>query len=404
MTIDKRRYSKLLAKVAEDLDIPPSKYRDAVERYQAVGRWLEAGEYPCAGTPDIYPQGSFRLGTVVRPIRHGVESDYDIDLVCQLPIPRHLTDAGSVKLMVGQRINEHDVYRQMRDKEGKRCWTLQYAEKDGIGFHLDILPAVPKKQSLSATAISITNKDGNTYRWSTSDPKGYAYWFDQKNRRAFDQVQWEQKQLIQSRAAGVYASVEDVPDQLVRTPLQRTIQIFKRHRDSKFNGSQRTKHAPISIIITTLTAQLYSGELDVFSALSAIVSKLHAFASLVDSDFVHGTSQTSNLISRTPDGKWYIGNPVNPEENFADRWHEDNHARARSFFWWVASVKKDLVDIVGSGSADMARSQLIATLGASVVANHIGLIVPAPATPSQPPRVTISRPARPWGPNARHGG
>ena len=32
------------------------------------------------------------------------------------------------------------------------------------------------------------------------------------------------------------ASVDDVPDQLVRTPLQRSIQIMKRHRDVMFNG------------------------------------------------------------------------------------------------------------------------------------------------------------------------
>ena len=404
MTLDKRKYSKVLEKVAEDLDIPPSKYRDAVERYQAVGRWLETGKYPCTGIPDIHPQGSFRLGTVVRPVKRGVESDYDIDLVCQLPIPRHLTDARSVKLMVGRRINEHETYKQLRDKEGKRCWTLQYAERDGIGFHLDILPAVPKNQLPSETAISITNKHGNTYHWSTSDPKGYANWFDQRNKRAFDQVQWAQKQFIQSRAAGVYASVEDVPDQLVRTSLQRTVQILKRHRDMKFNDGQIVEHAPISIIITTLAAQLYGGELDVFSALSAVVLKLDAFASLVDSGFVRSNSHSSNLISRTHDGKWYIGNPVNPEENFADRWHEENHARARSFFWWVASVKKDLVDIVSGGNADTARSRLIATLGASVVANHVGLIAPASANPSKPPRVRITRPTRPWGPNERNRG
>ena len=38
------------------------------------------------------------------------------------------------------------------------------------------------------------------------------------------------------------------------------------------------------------------------------------------------------LIRRLPDGTWYVGNPVNPAENFADRWHEDGHVRARAFF------------------------------------------------------------------------
>ena len=73
--------NSILQDIAEELDIPPSKYQQAVERYTSVGKWLEGGHYPgSTGTPAIYPQGSFRLGTVVRPIRDGVETDYDIDL------------------------------------------------------------------------------------------------------------------------------------------------------------------------------------------------------------------------------------------------------------------------------------------------------------------------------------
>ena len=143
MVIDRAKYSRFLNNVAADLDIPPGKYQDAVDRYQAVGRWLEGGRYPdCTDVPSIYPQGSFRLGTVVRPLRDGVEADYDIDLVCELPIAKHRTDARSVKAMAGERLREHHRYRRLLDREGKRCWTLKYAEQDGIGFHLDVLPSI----------------------------------------------------------------------------------------------------------------------------------------------------------------------------------------------------------------------------------------------------------------------
>ena len=78
MTVDTGKYPEFLELVASDIDIPPTKYQDAVDRYQAVGRWLEAGDYSgFSGQPSIYPQGSFRLGTVVRPIRHGIEASYD---------------------------------------------------------------------------------------------------------------------------------------------------------------------------------------------------------------------------------------------------------------------------------------------------------------------------------------
>ena len=387
-----------LEKAAEEIDIPPGKYRDAVNRYEAVGRWLEEGQYPGGvGEPSIYPQGSFRLGTVVRPIRGGVEADYDIDLVCELPIAKQQTGARSVKMGVRDRLYEHDKYRTMLDEEGKRCWTLEYAEQDSIGFHLDVLPSVPDSGggSLDTSSIVITSKQGETYNWAASNPKGYGKWFDERNRGAFVRVLTEQKRSMLSRTSGIYASVDDVPDQLVRTPLQRSIQIMKHHRDVNFNNERNNGYAPISIIITTLAARLYQGDPDVYSALKGIITQLHAHAVLVDNRTVDRRIAPESQIRRTPEGKWYIGNPANPEENFADRWHEDNHARARAFFSWVEAFKKDFVDILTAVEPEMVRNRLAAALGTSVVSSRLGLIVPAAAAFS-PPKIHISTPAKPW--------
>ena len=397
MDIDKAKYSRFLENVAADLDIPPAKYQEAVDRYQAVGRWLEGGRYPdCTGVPSIYPQGSFRLGTVVRPLRDGIEADYDIDLVCELPIAKHRTDARSVKAMVGDRLREHHRYRKLLEREGKRCWTLEYAERDGIGFHLDVLPAVPDLRFFRNTSIAITNKLGGVYDWSASDPQGYGQWFDARNRAAFERVLMEQKRSIQARAATVYASVDDVPDQLVRTALQRSVQIMKRHRDVMFNDARSNGHAPISIIITTLAAEMYQGERDLHSVLIGIVSRLSSFAGLVDRRFAVPSGALAGLIRRTPDGKWHVANPVNPEENFADRWHEEEHARARAFFQWVAALKEDFIDVLHARRVAEVRKRFSAALGASAVTSHLGLIVPAEAAVSGFPKIHISRPAKPW--------
>ena len=266
-----------------------------------------------------------------------------------------------------------------------------------IGFHLDVLASVPDGRGLLDTSIAITNKNGATYHWSASNPKGYGDWFDKKNQGAFELVLVEQKRSIQSRASTIYLSVDDVPDQLVRTPLQRSIQIMKRHRDLSFNSGTKNEFMPISIIITTLAAHLYSREPDVFSALTGIVSKLSAYAGLVDNGAVDGTLVPGNLIARTPDGKWYIENPADPAENFADRWHEKNHARARAFFSWVKALKVDLVDILTSGRLETVRRRLTAVLGASVVSSHIGLIATTPVAAFTPPKIKIAEPAKPWG-------
>lgn len=397
MTIDIRKYSAFLEQVAGEIDIQPGKYQDAVNRYRAVGRWLEEGSYPgCSSELSIYPQGSFRLGTVVRPIRNGIEACYDIDLVSEMPLRKDRTTAQAVKSMVGDRLRENTTYKRLLDPEGRRCWMLEYAEQDGVGFHLDVLPAVLDGGGLLSTALAITNKDGSAYSWSASDPRGYGAWFDSRNASAFIRVQLEQKQKIQRDAPLVFASIDTVPDQLVRTPLHRAIHLMKRHRDLRFNHHERIEYAPISIIITTLAAHLYGNELDEYSALSGIVRKLQGHAALVENRAIEGSLAALGLIQRRPDGKWYIGNPVNPAENFADRWHEDNHARARAFFAWVDALQKDLLNILEETNPRLLKEHLGRVLGTAAVTRHLDILaLPAPMIDT-PPRIHITGAAKPW--------
>jgi hypothetical protein len=57
---------------------------------------------------------------------------------------------------------------------------------DYTGFHLDVLPAVADRSGLLSTVLAITDKDGSTYSWSASDPRGYGAWFDDRNKVAFE--------------------------------------------------------------------------------------------------------------------------------------------------------------------------------------------------------------------------
>ena len=181
-------------------------------------------------------------------------------------------------------------------------------------------------------------------------------------------------------------------DQLVRTPLQRSIQLMKRHRDLRFNHRERIDYAPISIIITTLAAHLYENESEVYSALSGIVAKLKAHAALVEGKAVDRSLVTTGLIQRHPKGTWYIGNPANPAENFADRWHEDNHARARAFFSWVDALQKDLLNILNETDPRLLKNHLCRVLGAAVVSKHLDFLVPSAAAIDTPPRIQITSP------------
>ncbi|MEH6472217.1 MAG: nucleotidyltransferase [Halopseudomonas sp.] len=399
MPLNNNQYNSFLESVAQDLDIPPSKYQQAVDRYKSVGRWLQDGVDVGAGEElRIYTQGSFRLGTVVRPLSDGSEADYDIDLVCELPCHHQSMGAHAVKHDIGNRLKESETYRRMLDKEGRRCWTLDYAEQDGIGFHLDVLPSASRTPGSFDTSISITHREKNAYSWYSSDPNGYANWFYELNRAAYRLAEHQQKTAIQRQHGSLYASIDEVPDQLIRTPLQRAIQLMKRHRDQRFDDHMMSDASPISMIITTLAAHLYANESDVRSTLLNIITRMQAHNSLLRNEALKDSFLAERaLIQKRDDGTWYIGNPVNPDENFADRWHEDNHARARAFFQWVEWLKEDFINVEGSSESAVVQKALSQAVGAALVSRHallLGMENDANTPPAR--KVNITSAPQPW--------
>ena len=106
----------ILEELASSLDISPTDYQRAVDSYKAIGQWLEegfnTGSFPqCQDAPDIYPQGSINLGTIIRPLKDEKEAEYDIDLVCELQNIQ-LMKPEDVKNQVGKRIKDHEIYKQ----------------------------------------------------------------------------------------------------------------------------------------------------------------------------------------------------------------------------------------------------------------------------------------------------
>ena len=308
-----RQLNGLFDELAGQLNISRDKEERAITAYGAVGEWLDGDQR--IGEGEIYAQGSFNLGTVVRPIS-GDDDGYDIDLVYCM----HSLDAAPawmVKSIPGERLKEHGTYGAKLEPEGKRCWTLSYA-----GFHMDVLPCTDDMAAYSDSAIRLTHKqpDGS-YLDKYSDPRAYAKWFEER--------MGDSLALAKGRyASEIRCSVDDVKTFQVRTPLQKAVQILKHHRNVFFEGND--DHAPISIIITTLAAKAYEGELGVYDALRTIVARMDCF------------------VEKGPLG-YLIANPVDPKENFADKWNEVP-AKARAFFVWLEAVRRDLRAIEQSRS------------------------------------------------------
>lgn len=305
----KQELGRILDFIADELNITPTMMDKAVGSYEAVGKWLGEGiDYKVT----IKPQGSMNLGTVVRPINE--DDDYDMDLVCLLEDGQALLPK-SLKGIVGRRLKEHEIYKQKLEKEGKRCWTMSYD-----GFHMDILPSspqYPKTHNVCSTSIRLTHKQENgEYIDKYSDPDAYHDWF--VDRMTVDKP--INKNGIFSECA---TKIEKVPTYKKRTTLQKAIQLLKRHRDIMFLDN--SDDAPISIIITTLAAHSYKGESNIYDALTSIVDNM------------------PNHIEYN-NGEYKIRNPVmQEEENFADKWNEKPQ-KAKNFFRWLTTVKKDILE------------------------------------------------------------
>lgn len=351
-TTSAQEYLKALA---EELEISETRYDQAYDRYHSLGRWLNRDASTIKQfDPAVYVQGSFAFGTVIKPYTDTEE--YDVDLVCELKkLSKTQLSQQQLKQLLGVEI---DAYRRSNNMqkpmdEGRRCWTLNYS--DGAQFHMDIVPALPNgvgvrrlleqshlDASWADTAIGITDNDVSNYNytritddWPKSNPKGYLGWFKSRMKILLERRKAELAKVV-------HASVEDIPDYRVMTPLQSAIMILKRHRDTMF-ADDKTNRKPISIIITTLAGHSYQGEEQIADALYSILSNMDRF--------VYWDGQ-----------KYTIPNPSDTSENFADKW-EKFPERQKAFFDWMNQARQDFQVVADQYSRKVIAESLSPRIG-----------------------------------------
>jgi hypothetical protein len=387
----------ILTEMLTALELPPAAYEKAKSRYDDLGEWFSRPESTVANyDPHIYSQGSFRLGTAIKPLIAG--ETYDLDLGCKLrqSITMQTHTQEELKKLVGA---ELESYRQARGIQSKlqakhRCWRLEY--RDTMSFHMDVVPSIPAKfettrrlterlvkgglseaiaKSEVETTSVITDDRHPAYKqisdeWKISNPEGYATWFE---RRAI--------QLNERFAFLEKAQVDELPLFQRRTPLQQVVQLLKRHRDKMFADDPEVK--PISIIITSLASHAYNGEQDLSTALRNVLDGMGNF-----------------IQPQTP----RVPNPVDPEEDFADKWHDVNYRALnleKNFWNWLKQAQVDFKKLLETDSSELVKSAAIEsfalTLNEDSLAKALGSRRPAPS-----PRVqVISNPAQPWSPKPR---
>jgi len=274
----------LLARAAEKLQLDKTRREKIESSYQAIQEVLDNDQdYFESKNFEIYPQGSVRIGTTVKPF---AENEFDLDIVLHIRDNVYeQTDPLKVFNELKRVLLANGNYKDKVEPK-TRCVRLDYAGD----YHMDILPGC---QHSNHDEDKIVIPDRELKEWLISNPRGYAKWFMGKA-----------ESVSQSLLEKAYA-VEEIPsdDFAAKKPLQRAVQIIKRYRDIFFEESP--DFATPSIVLTTLAGQLYQSQESIFETIDNIISQVYGKVNL-------------SRVNRIK-----VLNPVDNEEDFTDKWERE---------------------------------------------------------------------------------
>lgn len=325
--------------LADDLDPPPERKRAARDRYADLGVFLKAVAADTVSKDvNVYPQGSFPLGTTTRD---PFTDEFDVDLVIHVGFHKSEISQRELNDRVGRWLEQYAVKRSSEGspfapsnlEQGARAWTLIYDDH----FHMDALPvalALPGEIPAEAgTPEWLT--DRAFWNWLATNPKGLAEWF---MGLSIDE--------LQKRALAASVEIEELPPEQKKSSLQRAIQILKRHRDFSFQ-EDRDNLAPPSVVITVLAGLAYRATIshggDLGEVLRAVVPAMPEF------------------IQRRPEGLW-LPNPVCPDENYADR-YQGRPDKEKALDGWLELVDRDLKDLFETKGLDLWERRINQVFG-----------------------------------------
>lgn len=338
-----------IKKVIKSLDITPSMFKNAEEKYKNIAKFLNEHGL----NVDISLQGSFAIGTATKPYSEGKDKEYDIDVICLFKdtesVPKTIRDN------LVSTLSNSEVYSE-KLTEWPKCFTLEYAKFGDYDFSIDLVPTVEDNNSnigsenisleYLTNVLKIATKE-EKYDWYSINPKGYQKWFNDVNKRfSLYNKEYRMRQLFEENKS-FYASVEEIPEYFNKSSLQEAIQLLKRSRDIYFSKIHKEKNKPSSIIITTfaaLVAKDLPTNIDSIDLAFEVVKRLSSYS-------------TENLYSQISmpiikrNSRWEFFNPVNSTDNLLDSWNEEQD-NSKFFFEWVEKAKNDLNELTNTINTD----------------------------------------------------
>jgi len=296
----------VLLEVCDEVQLTPTRYELAVDRYGTVNEILEKPGSPFQFLrPRIFPQGSMALGTTCKP----VVGPHDLDFVLQIDAPQWSWHPLAGLSALYEFLASNETYRKMISLKN-RVVRLTYADE----FYMDILPAYTDRSS-GGTCILVPDRARVSLR--PSNPEGFILWFRNK---------------CLTRTRSLMEKAKPVPAQEAvreKEPLQLAVQLLKRWRDLAFADECL---APISVVVTTLAGMYYDGEDSVSEALTTILAGVVNAIALAD---LQGMRIT-------------VRNPSNLLEDFGERW-DANPEAYNEFKTGIRTLQKEWAVITAGG-------------------------------------------------------
>ncbi|MGJ8592207.1 MAG: nucleotidyltransferase domain-containing protein [Aquaticitalea sp.] len=305
----------LLTRTAVSLELDETRKQRTESAYNAIYDVLKKDEVFFSKVDFlVYPQGSKAIGTTVKP--RG-KDEFDLDITIEIRDPYYNYISSEIYNHLIRVLSNNETYKEKLMPKN-RCARINYVGD----FHMDILPGCIVFEGHSKIMVP----DRELKSWTSSDPKGYSHWFIERAESVREQL-LEKAFRTFSALNEVKAEQEDLPKENIyrKEPLKRAVQLSKRYRDIFFDKNPEFKTS--SIVLTTIFGQFYDGEPTIYQTIDNVLNRI-----LQRYDEYQLIYEHQGVFNRIK-----VLNPVNPEEDFTDKWDKQPEyykqfiAFARSF-------------------------------------------------------------------------
>jgi hypothetical protein len=306
----------LLAETAVRIELPPSLHRLAIERYEAVRKYIERADSPLAGRVRIfYPQGSMAIRATIRSRKR--KDGFDIDIVAELILPLTMAASDVIDLLFTAINGERGSLYHGKVDRNTRCVTINYDD----GMHLDITPSILLDEQDPRRSVIFHAKRENpvsAHRRLEMNSHALIEWFNA--RTPIDLAFYEayaKRALAFDHAFYAKADVVPVPAHSTteggKSATVVAMQLIKGNRNHRYAPRKAAgRRMPPSVMIAVFTGETAVPGNSISAALDAISGRM--LATLIEAQ------SNGRLID--------VRNPRCPRERLTDRWPEDAAAQS----------------------------------------------------------------------------